>query len=93
MLLKNTTYAKKLHQMVSFCGILAQELLQKRLDTKGYRQSKTTPGYWTHDWRPISFTLVMDDFGVKYVRREHAEHLFAAIEEHYDQASCDWEGS
>ncbi|KAL7523648.1 hypothetical protein ACHAXR_000266, partial [Thalassiosira sp. AJA248-18] len=69
-------------------GILAQQLLEKRLETKGYRQSKTTPGFWKHDWRPISFTLVVDDFGVKYVGKEHAEHLLAAIEEHYE---LDWD--
>ena len=39
-------------------GIIAQELLQERLLKAGYRQSKVTPGYWKHDWRPISFTLV-----------------------------------
>ena len=38
-------------------GIIAQQLLEKRLNEKGYRQSDTTPGYWTHDWRPISFSL------------------------------------
>jgi hypothetical protein len=46
-------------------GIIAQELLEKRLIVAGYTQSKLTPGFWTHDWRPISFTLVVDDFGVK----------------------------
>eukprot|EP00804_Cyclotella_cryptica_P019412 CCRYP_006613-RA/>CCRYP_006613-RA protein AED:0.27 eAED:0.27 QI:0/-1/0/1/-1/1/1/0/573 len=48
-------------------GIIAQQLLKKRLAIKGYRQSSITPGFWKHDWRPISFTLCVDDFGVKYV--------------------------
>jgi hypothetical protein len=48
-------------------GILAQELLEKRLNEHGYSQSKAVPGLWTHKMRPISFTLVVDDFGVKYV--------------------------
>jgi hypothetical protein len=48
-------------------GIIAQELLEERLLKAGYQQSKITPGYWKHDWRPINFTLVMDDFGVKYI--------------------------
>jgi hypothetical protein len=26
-----------------------------------------TPGLWTHKTRPILFSLVVDDFGVKYV--------------------------
>ena len=63
-------------------GILAQKLLEERLSAKGYRQSTLTPGFWTHEWRPISFTLVVDDFGVKYVGEEHAEHLLSVINEH-----------
>ena len=46
-------------------GLIAQELLERRLNSKGYRQSQLTPGFWTHDWRPISFALCVDDFGVK----------------------------
>ena len=65
-------------------GILAQELLQQLLNTHGYHQSCYTPGLWTHDWRPICFTLVIDDFGVKYVGREHTDHLINAIKETYN---------
>jgi hypothetical protein len=50
-------------------GLLANELLEKRLNQHRYRQSKLVPGLWTHDWRPIAFTLVVDDFGVKYRQR------------------------
>jgi hypothetical protein len=56
-------------------GILAQNLLKKQLNQHGYQQSKVTPGIWKHDWRPISFTLCVDNFGIKYVWREHANHL------------------
>jgi hypothetical protein len=45
-------------------GIIAQELLAKRLKEHGYTQSETTPGLWTHEWRPITFSLIVDDFGV-----------------------------
>jgi hypothetical protein len=55
-------------------GIIAQELLEERLQKAGYTQSKLTPGYWKHEWRPISFTLVVDDFGVKWQRTRHAPH-------------------
>ena len=48
-------------------GIMAQRLLEKRLNEDGYFQSKITPGYWKHNTRPIAFTLCVDDFGVKYV--------------------------
>ncbi len=33
-------------------GILAQELLEERLNKHGYRQSKFTPNSWTHDYMP-----------------------------------------
>ena len=72
-------------------GILAQNLLEKRLGKAGYHQSKFTPGYWTHEWRPISFTLVVDDFGVKYVGKEHAEHLLTTINNDYT-CKADWDG-
>jgi hypothetical protein len=72
-------------------GILAQELLEKRLNSHRYHQSKHTTGLWTHDWRPISFSLVVYDFGVKCVGKEHANHLVNAIKEHYDVTE-DWEG-
>jgi hypothetical protein len=42
--------------------------------------------------QPITFLLVVHDFGIKYVGKEHAEHLKASIEKHY-QISCDWTGS
>jgi hypothetical protein len=51
-----------------------------------------THGLWTHKWRPVKFSLVVDDFGVMYVGREHAEHLKAALEENYE-ISTDWEGA
>ena len=73
-------------------GTLAQELLEKRLNKRGYYQSKIVPGLWLHKWRPVQFTLVVDDFGVKYVGREHAQHLIDTIREHYDLTE-DWTGS
>ena len=73
-------------------GLIANELLEKRLATHGYQQNKLVPGLWIHDWRPIQFTLTVNDFGVKYVGREHAEHLMAALEENYT-ITHDWKGT
>ena len=36
-----------------------------------------------HATRPISFTLVVDDFGVKYVRGRHLDHLINALRDQY----------
>ena len=72
-------------------GLLANELLEKRLNKAGYFQSKYVPGLWSHKWRPIQFTLVVDDFGVKYVGKEHAEHLKKTLETDY-KITTDWTG-
>ena len=72
-------------------GILANKLLRKRLLPHGYYECNNTPGLWKHSTRPISFTLVVDDFGVKYVGREHAEHLIACIKKTYELTE-DWTG-
>jgi hypothetical protein len=72
-------------------GIIAQQLLEERLEKDGYCQSKTTPGLWTHDTCPISFSLVVDDFGVKYVGEENAQHLLDTVQKYY-KCSCDWKG-
>ena len=73
-------------------GLIANELLEERLNKHGYRQSKMVPGLWKHDTRPIQFTLVVDDFGVKYTRKEDVEHLKAVIERDYT-VTADWTGN
>jgi hypothetical protein len=37
----------------------------------------------------VQFTLTVDDFGVKYVGKEHAHHLIAALCTHYEVKE-DW---
>ena len=73
-------------------GLLANQLLAKRLAEFGYYQLQHTHGLWKHTWRPIQFTLVVDDFGVEYVGKEHADHLISALRTHYT-VSIDWEGT
>jgi hypothetical protein len=72
-------------------GILTNKLLQRNLVKDGYRPTQHTHGLWNHDTRPISFSLVEDDFVVKYVGREHAEHLMACIRKNYN-ISSNWNG-
>jgi hypothetical protein len=60
-------------------GILAHKLLVKRLAPHGYAPTNHTPGLWTHKTRPILLSLVVDDFGVKYVGKEHADNLIATL--------------
>ena len=72
-------------------GIIANKLLKARLAKKGYFELPHTPGLWKHVSRPIAFTLVVDDFGVKYEGKEHVEHLLVALEDNYTIEN-DWEG-
>lgn len=71
-------------------GALANTLLRKHLAPAGYYEVAHTPGLWRHTWRPISFALVVDDFGIKYVGKEHANHLIAALNDY--TLSVDWKG-
>jgi hypothetical protein len=65
-------------------GLLANQLLQTRLAPFGYSPARHTPGLWLHKTRPISFTLVVDDLAVKYVGKQHAEHLRNALLRTYE---------
>jgi len=73
-------------------GLLANKLPEQHLDKHGYFQSKLVPRLWKHTTRPISFTLIVDDFGAKYIIKEHAEHVMTVLQEHY-QIKADWMGT
>ena len=49
-------------------GKLANTLLKKRLATCCYIKCMHTSGLWRHIFRPVQFTLVVDDFGIKFDR-------------------------
>ena len=59
------------------------------LGAEGYFQSRFTPGLWLHKTRDISFTLVVDDFGVKYTKKEDVNHLIEILENKYP-IKVDW---
>ncbi len=67
-------------------GILANQLLEKRLATKGYYQCQHTPGLWRHVWHNINFCLVVDDFGIKVTNMHDMDHPNNALKEHYTVA-------
>jgi hypothetical protein len=73
-------------------GILANDRLVKHLAASGYIQSKRVPGLFTHETRPVTFSLVVDDFGIKYVGKENAEHLLNCLRSQYT-ITTDWTGS
>jgi hypothetical protein len=70
-------------------GLIANQLLQTRLAPFGYYPARHTPGLWLHKARPIAFSLVVDDFAVKYVGKKHADHLRNALPKMYELTN-DW---
>jgi hypothetical protein len=72
-------------------GINAQEILADQLKLHGNSQSRTTPGLWKHNCRPIVFSLVVNNFGVEYVGEENAQHLLDTIQKFY-KCLCNWDG-
>jgi Reverse transcriptase (RNA-dependent DNA polymerase) len=73
-------------------GLLAQEKLIKILNKHGYFQTDNTKALFKHITRDIYFSLIVDDFGVKYKLRADAEHLLDALRSEY-AITVDWSGS
>ena len=71
----------------------SKQTTQKRLKPHGYYEVPHTPGLWRHVTRPVQFSLVVDDFGVKYVGEKHAQHLIDSIKRAGYDLSIDWTGS
>ena len=45
-----------------------------------------------HKWHPIQFCLVVDDFGIEYVGKQHAQHFKSMLCKHYE-ITKDWSGT
>ena len=58
-------------------GALSNKVLNINLAPYGYFEVIYTPGLWQQITRPISFSLVVDEFGVKYINKVDADHLIA----------------
>jgi hypothetical protein len=72
-------------------GRIANDRLTKFLAPHGYTPVPITPGLWKHTDRPTTFTLVVDDFGVKYTTQDDADHLMSTLKQLYS-VSIDWTG-
>jgi hypothetical protein len=73
-------------------GIIANTRLKYHLAKRGYHAAAHTPGLYRHITRPVTFCLVVDDFGIQYVGREHAKHLLDCLEALYT-VTTEWSGA
>lgn len=72
-------------------GLLAQQRLIAHLAKHGYHQT-TTDCLFRHQPNGTDFSLVVDDFGVKYTDEAGANHLIATLQALY-AITIDWTGS
>ena len=73
-------------------GKLAYDQLLVRLLTAGFYPAPHAPGLFLHKTRSISFTLCVDDFGIKYIHKTDIDYLIDTIQQHY-KVTIDWTGS
>ena len=72
--------------------IIANMKLTKHLDKNAYHPVQHTPGLWKHNTWATIFTLVVDDFEIKYASKQDAKHLIQALRAKYT-ISTDWDAS
>ena len=73
-------------------GIIANKKITKHLAPFEYRPTLHTPELWKHDTFPLFFTLVVEDFLIKYENVAHATHLLDALRASYPITN-DWKAS
>jgi hypothetical protein len=71
-------------------GKIAHDDLVQHLAKYGYSKAKRTDGLFLHKTRDLSFTLVVDDFGIKYTNKDDVNHLIAAVCDKYP-LKVDWD--
>jgi hypothetical protein len=73
-------------------SILGFNQIKSHFTTHDYAPCTYTPGLWTHFTRNVTFSLVVDNFCIKYINHNAAIHLLTALEEIYT-VTTDWTGS
>jgi len=72
-------------------GRISQQHLIAQLAKHGYYEAPMTPCLFLHKTNNIAFTLVVDDFGVKYKHKHELQHFLNALKEVY-QYKVDMDG-
>ena len=72
-------------------GRIANQDMADHLAKFGHHECKFTPGLFTHETRPIQFSLIADDFAVKWINKSDFDHLLQSLETKCTM-TCDMEG-
>ena len=70
---------------------LASDLLTKNLVSNEYAPVPHTPSLWRHHTSDLVFSLVVDNFGIKYTQKADSNHLLKSLWEDYE-ITKDWTG-
>ena len=73
-------------------GRIANDRLKAHLAKFGFAPVPGTPELWKHDTKPKWFSLVVDNFVVKYIGKENADQLIQALQKLYT-ISINWNGA
>ena len=71
---------------------IANDRLKAHIAHFGFAPVTRTPKLWKYTTNPITFSLVVNNFGVKYVGKENADHLIQALQKLYN-IPINWTGS
>ena len=70
-------------------GIISNTALKGNLRPFGYEHVPITLLLWWHNKNKITFTLVVNGFGIRYQRREDDQHFINSLEDKYEVMQ-DW---
>ena len=68
----------KVSNMVLWERVALNELV-KHLTQYGYIPNEHTPSYRKHESKYIFFVLCVDNFGIKYIDRQHPHHILQTL--------------
>ena len=58
----------------------------------GHKLPQYAPGLWTHNLNQIKCTLVVDEFDVKHLSNEKADHIVQALNNKYEELGANQKG-
>ena len=77
-------YIRKGIPEIKQSGRLARERLTTDLESNGYSPVPHTPSLWRHHTSDLVFSLIVNDFGIKYTHKADANHLLKSLREDYE---------
>jgi hypothetical protein len=72
-------------------GYIAQQDLGKLLRANGFKECPRTPQVYRHEERALTMSIVVDDFGVLYIRESDVDWLLKVLRTKYE-LKVDWTG-